>query len=62
MLKTKLSRTKDTAPVHSFSLRIPLALYERMVKEGGLTWGDVTPFILSAIREKLDRQKKEGKT
>jgi hypothetical protein len=61
-VKIKLTRPRDATPRHFFPLRIPILLYERMIAEGNLRWGDVTPFILSAIREKLDRQKKEGKT
>ena len=57
----KLQRKTEVTPVHKFFLRIPLSLYARMIKEAGLTWGTVTPFIISAICEKLDSQKKEGK-
>lgn len=54
--KIKLPR-EDEVPTHRFVLHIPLPIYNRMIGEGGLTWGKVTKFILAAIVEKLDRMK-----
>ena len=57
--KTELPRTK-TPPIqrHTFFLRIPIDLRDRMIKDAGLTWGKMTPFILAAVREKLERMSK----
>ena len=59
--KTKLPNPAPSPAKHNLLLHIPMSLWSRMIKEGGLTWGTVTKFILEAITEKLDRMKKEAK-
>ncbi len=58
--KTKLPK-KGRAEVKSKRLEIPMPVYNRMIEEAGLGWGEVTPFIIEAIKEKLDREKSREK-
>lgn len=53
----KLQKKDSTEYFFSKLLKIPLPLYVRMIDERGLKWGEVTKFILDAIKEKLDREK-----
>ena len=48
---------KGRTPHKSMNLNIPLDLYNQMVEGAGLKKGEVTPFIIKAIEEKLDREK-----
>jgi hypothetical protein len=57
--KPKLPKGDAKTPVHPHLLNIPLDLYERMITKAGLKWRKVTPFIVEAITEKLDRMKQE---
>lgn len=52
---------RGITPKKNFLLSIPLKLWERMLKEGGVSWGTTTSFILEAITEKLDRMKENKK-
>lgn len=53
---TRLPRAVEAAK-HRFMLQIPMPLWARMIKEGGITWGETTRFVLDAIEEKLSRMK-----
>lgn len=53
--KARLPRIAEAGPRHRFLLLIPIALYNRMIEEHGLRWGKMTPFILQAITEKMER-------
>jgi len=55
--KIKLEK-KGRSPVVSRLLNIPEPLFERLVNEAGLKKGELTPFIIKAIEEKLDRDYK----
>lgn len=57
--KSKLPAAEPSPPKHRLVLHIPLPLWSRMIREGGLVWGAVTPFILEAITEKLNRMTKK---
>lgn len=50
----KLPR-KGRSPVHVINLKVPLQVYRSMIEGANLKWGEVTPFIVEAIREKLQR-------
>lgn len=56
-MKTEITLERQRTDFFRKVLNIPTDLYNRMLTEAGLTWGKVTPFILEAIREKLDREK-----
>lgn len=58
--KRQLPKEKNQIEKHRHLLQIPMPVWERMLNEGGLTWGKVTPFILEAITEKLDRMKPDS--
>lgn len=57
---------KGKQKIKQVTLKFPTQFYDEMVKDGklkeseeqGLVWGEVTPFIFEAIREKLERIRK----
>lgn len=53
LLKRKPPPANET---HDFLLRIPMELYQRMIEEGGIYWGETTEYILDAIRQKLEKE------
>lgn len=52
----KLPRIKKPDENHRFLLRVPFKLWARMINEAKLNSGEVTKFIIEAVKEKLDRQ------
>lgn len=55
-MKTEITLVRQKTDFFRKVLNIPKDLYARMLSEAGLTYGHVTPFILEAIKEKLDRE------
>lgn len=56
-MTTQTLPRKGTTPTHKKLLEIPTPLYNRMLTEAGLAYGEVTGWILEAMKEKLDREK-----
>jgi hypothetical protein len=59
-IEPRLPRNKP-APhdFHVTPIRFPTPLWNRMIN-AGLKWGDVTQFVLQAVKEKLDREHPES--